>query len=447
MHRRLHESTSRGLCRATIVLLAIVPLVATLAFSAWIHLPLYRQQAQKYWERQFASALGAITKVSGLRREAPGSTYLEELQFYHPESGEPLGSAHGLHVVRRGDQWLLHIDHMEMEASKLASAWWVMEPYVLRRPAQVAVASLKVERVRIADTTSRTSTELTDLRIAFLPDATASRLSVEWQWAARSDDSRSSPGTPDSQHPSPRVNIKRLHKEEGLPTLIQLRTGATPLPCSMLASFWPSVRTLGRNATVEGIIDWRADHGRWQLLVNRDERAAAETAPHQAGGLLIRNIDYARLPWQQDLAMTGQGWVWLSQARIEGGSIQLLRGAIQSGPGRISHGLLTLCHSHLGLQLAPGIATSNVPILPYDQALVHFQIAPATFQIAGAMEGGAAIVDRNGPLAQRPDWHTPLPLQLLAGALDTVLAPSLSDHPAEKDRLLRMASSWLPLER
>ncbi len=434
MHRRLHESTSRWLCQGALLGLAMLPMAGISLYCVWAQLPWHRARTCAHWQAVLTSACGLNVQIDRADTPAPRVVLLHGVSLLHPETSELLGSASRIRVEHVGGQWLLDVDQVRLKGHRLDVAWQAIEPFILQRPGRVSVVSLAARDVQVEGL--RRSNRLSDLRLALLPDASATRLSVQFRGpgpevvspsreavSSRGGSDRPAPAESDggSDSAMARINIMRVHQDADLPTLFQLRTGATPLPCTLLAPFWPSLVPLGEKASLLGIVDCRRSRAEWRLMID-DRGGAIQGKPlHEAGGLLLQDVDFAALPWKPGMGLTGQGWIWIGQGVVSGQGIELLRGGMRCGPGRLSQRLLDMLASELSVEIDSGLQSAAVAMVPYEQGVLHFQIAPASVRIAGAMAGGAMLVDRQGVLASRGDWQSDIPLQNLAAVLGQVL--------------------------
>ncbi|RMF44240.1 MAG: hypothetical protein D6753_03115 [Planctomycetota bacterium] len=454
MRRRLHESTSRWLSQLALLVLAILPSAGVVAYCAWAQLPWYGLRQRSHWQSLVSSACGLNVRIDAAEALAPHATLLRGVELLHPETNATLAEVSRVRVQQVAGQWLLEVGEVRIAADDMDVAWQAVEPFLLQRPGRTAVVSLAAHQVVVAG--HRGTQCLADFQLALLPDAAATRLSMQFRLTTADSDRALRKDPLDQGHEGAalrgevndsgdadlaRINIMRLHRDADLPTLFQLRTGATPLPCTLLEPFWPTVKAFGEKAAVLGIADFRRNQQGWRLMV--DDRGGAEHGlpVHQTGGLLLQDVDFAALPWKPGMGLTGQGWIWIGQGVVGAEGIELLRGGIRCGPGRISQQLLASLARELFVQVDAGLRTASVAMVPYEQGIFHYQIAPSSVRLAGAMDGGAMLVDGQGVLAARADWQSAIPLTNLAQALDQVLVRN--QRTGERNPLGRLAGGAL----
>ncbi len=157
----------------------------------------------------------------------------------------------------------------------------------------------------------------------------------------------------------------RLTSPAGLE--LKLDTGATPLPCHLLAAGLPAFRSLGPHGQFRGYL--RADqtsHG-WR----------GELTGHFAGvdlGHLVRE----RFAQQ----LTGVGEVTIERARFDGSRVEEASGSIAVGPGTIGRRLLDAAVEQMRLIRSAPPTEGDDPV-PYRQLAASWRIHAGGLRIEG----------------------------------------------------------------
>jgi hypothetical protein len=97
---RVHESTTRALCRFAFVALGLLPLALCLVWSAQAFLPTYQRQQASRWEQLLSSQIGAQLKIAAVESLAPQRYALHEVRLLHPETSVELGRARRADIER-----------------------------------------------------------------------------------------------------------------------------------------------------------------------------------------------------------------------------------------------------------------------------------------------------------------------------------------------------------
>jgi hypothetical protein len=186
----------------------------------------------------------------------------------------------------------------------------------------------------------------------------------------------------------------------------------------------------GHTALAPGFVDCVSAHSRFSgeltLLLSGDQPGYSI---QQAD---ITNLDLGRITPTSQSIIAGQANVHIDYANFDGQQLQLLKGQLVVGPGRINAQFLNAAQRHLGLIGTP----SQVHQVGFDQLLTGFVIQPNKFHWL------ASIQDAQGVIARRTDTSA-LPIFNLIRALALQQDDGL---PTQISPLVRTAMIWLPLE-
>lgn len=433
---RVHESTTRALCRFAFVALGLLPLALCLVWSAQEFLPTYQRQQSSRWEQLLSSQIGAQLKIAAVESLAPQRYALHEVRLLHPETSVELGRARRADIERSGGKWIVKLTEPELEGADLATTWNSFHDWFLCRPRSAAHAAwVGMDQLTIHEASGPRI--LYDLTLNLLPGMDASVLSILF----RPQPNNSFGGATDNssaENEKPKLSeliVKRKHQTAGPTTQMQLRTGESQLACSLLLPLSPVVNRLGDQATFSGTIDLDIGRGAWRIRITNG---------------LFGNVDMAQLTLDTEAAMSGQGWVQFENLIATHAGLEAARGAGIISTGKMTQALFHAFGKHLGVKLRE---TNQVSSYGFDDCKFSFELREPNLQLVCSMS------DALGPLAERPEAHWPqsLPLENIIFALQSCTVASTtanqgsgqpSDQAASRlpaTRLAKQALVWLPL--
>ncbi len=431
---QLHESTARGLCQLAFVLLGILPLGCCLFFSGQQFLPTYQRQQALRWEQWLSSQLGVKVRVAAYESRAPGRFALHEIRLLHPETGALIGRARVAEAQRSQGKWAIRLTQPELEANELASAWRIAHDWFLCRPQTSSLAA----RVGASQLTIQSAGQphiLHEVALSILPTAEATLLSLQFhpQSVARpssiANAAVSASATQiSSQEKGPQPAqwiVKRLHKQSGLKTEMQLRSGAAAIPCGLLAQSIPWLDKLGSQATFAGNMDIELHDSDWCVKI--------------AAGRLA-GVELSELTGQSDAAISGRGELQLEQFAISQAGIEWIRGRALIESGQMTAGLFHALGKYLGVSLRE---MNEVQAYGFDRCEFAFDIRQPNLYLCCQLD------DAHGPLAARsmPQWEQPLPIENIVAALASCSSgplPRANENATDHQLLTGSAPAQLP---
>jgi hypothetical protein len=199
------------------------------------------------------------------------------------------------------------------------------------------------------------------------------------------------------------------------PYVVHLSTGGTPLPCSLIGSYWPAALRLGSASTFDGRITATRDAGRWMLELSGR----------------LSDVDLERLLEPYPHKLSGTAEISLENAIVTNGQLQAAAGRIVGGPGVISRSLIHAAQQHLGVEPSRQTMLGRASRIEYRQLNLAFKIDQAGLSLRGEFPKapGAILVDEKVVLV-RQGADDPLPVVNLLRAL----VPQSSVHvPATRE--------------
>lgn len=428
-NRRLHESTSRALCRLAFIALGVVPVMACLGASSIQLLPHYQQWRASVWEQRLSSLLGFTVHIGSLDEPSPTQATLRGIRLLHPESKASFARAETVEIALYRGQWLVRVQQAELEGRQLGEHWQLLHESLLCRPRSSACdAHLEFDQVQLH---SREGLQrVHDVSLKVSPNVEKTCLWLDFHVGEDLPDD--SAQTQITAEPI-RLSLIRSHQEQHRATKGQLRTASHRLPCRLLRPFWQDAEGFGSAATVTGVLDWYSTAEHWRVTVPES-------------GLLFEQVDFERLTWNAPAEVSGSGKLRLTDVVITERGVQQLSGVARVGLGRINKRLLLDAETHLGLQLQPSVRQQATREIAFEDACLGFEISPAYLRLAGLLPVGGVqtdglLLDANGIIARAP--YSTWPLTHLVKAVDR--APA-ENQQVPAGLLARTLLAWLPLE-
>jgi hypothetical protein len=401
--------------------------------------PNYQKQQAMRWELWLSSQLGAKVRVAAYESRAPGRFALHELRLLHPETGALIGRARMAEVQRSEGKWAIRLNQPELESSELSTAWRIAHDWFLCRP-QTSSQAARIGASQLTIQSAGQSHILHDTSLTILPASEATLFSLQFKPLA----GRTSTSTADSadiattQSDTPaQWIVKRHHRQDGLKTEMQLRSGTDPLPCSLLAEVLPWLGKLGPQATFAGNMDIELHQKAWRAML---------TSGHFTG------VELSEITAEPEAAISGRGEMHFEHFVISQAGIELIHGGGLIESGQMTSGLFHALGDYLGVSLRK---TNEVQSYGFDRCEFAVHIRQPNLHLCCQLD------DAHGPLAVRSglQWDEPLPLENVVAALASCgsdpslragsslgqVAANQTPSPVPSTWLSRQALVWLPL--
>jgi hypothetical protein len=360
--------------------------------------------------------------LEGIQRLRPRTVRYKGLALIDPETGAILLKCRQLEA-----QWRTSINpsgegefalvltgsRPEVHIGRWNGLWQVIEN-VLVRQSQFA-------KMHVQLTAGETSLLLDDAshsldKIQGLVQTTAERAQAEFSFEI--------PGLGMAE--PARIRVLRNRSVAPPTTALELATGPTPLPCSLLAFGIPSFQPLGSKSTFGGRIWAEQTPGGW------DGGLAGQFAAVNLAETLGQ-----RFPHQ----LTGEAQVTVDSLRIHEGRILELAGSASVASGQISRSLIEAAARYMGLAKGLDRSTSD-SLLAYSQFEMRFLLDRRGLELSGqcsSPSSGVILADQYGPILGDPP-PGPVPVVNL---VQTLVPPDRPEVLAtqQTERLMR----WLPI--
>ncbi len=414
---------ARSICQLTFVGLGVLPLALCITWSLWQFSPLHQHRQARVWGELLSSQLGLRVSVAAFETRSPERFALHEIRLTHPETKAELGRIRLVEVQRLSGKWWIRLGQTELEGRHTATTWnlihnaWLCRPQPTLQSVEISAAGCTIhgptgdQLLQEITIVSPPTVDSTTVEIAFGMAANASTTTSQKSAALAHAASN-----PTDKHQI-KLDLTRFHQQDELRTVLHLRTGATGLPCSLLAGLSPAIESLGAEASFSGSLDLTMRGSSWRGVLSNS---------------VLAGIDLNQLTGGAGLALSGQAVLEVEQLEINDQRIELARGrgAITSGQisGELFHGL----HQHLGV----GVREIN-PLKAYGfdrfDFAVHIQQPNLLL--------GVVMHDAQGKLAERNDVASPIPLDRLVTALSS--STNIADGKGATPTASTLPSSWL----
>ncbi|MBX3423631.1 MAG: hypothetical protein KF752_18905 [Pirellulaceae bacterium] len=414
---RLHESTQRAICRASFVLLSLLPLALCLVWTVASYLPGYGQLQADRWQQRLAGMYGLTFRIDAVESLAPYRYRVTGVQLLHPETQAAIGQASSVDLHWEGGQWMASLTDMQvqldqcLEACRIVHQWYMCRPGAQRYRATVTCKQLIIE-------SAQQSQRIDDAVVQTFPETD--------KWGFKATFHHRDATEPKLPTKASQLLMVRRHDTNQSATELQLRA-ETPLPCWLLWEFFqgpPSADSLP--------VGWPTLQPAWLTGV-LDVRYQSNSSSLYLSDVKISQLDLSRWAFNQSAVMSGRADLHIAQAKFGSLGLDWAEGRLEMGPGRIDASFLQSLGRYAQIQLPQSdLAVDSVS---FDRLAAAFRIQPQQIQLLGQLSpSGCILQDARGPLAARLD-PAPIPLTNLVYAIG-------AGHPA----LARQALVWLPLE-
>ncbi|WP_254508900.1 hypothetical protein [Anatilimnocola floriformis] len=371
------------ICRVGFLLLCVLP---TAVVGGWIvqrSQPGFLLSARQEWEQELSRQLGLRVTCTTVEYPRPNTAELSNVVITDSETGAAVASARSLELIYTSERWKLAGAQIVIETAQLPLLRTQLEQRMLRRETSTKLPNSC--EIWLREITLRSEERgLTLIDVA-----------GEWKMNENGPSCALSFRLPesDSQQPSGQWMVQRNRQTTPPSTLWQLKTGNTPLPCSVAAAAWPAVRQLGPGAQFAGELEvvQAANEFSGQLrgtLFDVDlDSLVSEQLPHRLSGLAICKI---------------------AEARIERNQLTLVRGTCQAKDGSISASLLASAAEHLQLAGPPTESLATNSVVPFRQLSLGFDLRAAGLQLTGSadpLRKGVLLATATGSLLGAPPQH------------------------------------------
>ncbi len=362
----LHDRTRRRLCRGLFLLFGLLPTSVVLAWSAVINGESY----QAAFCQKVSSAIGCDVQISSLSYKRPEIILLDGLQLVDPETSEVLFSSQ--HTEIRQDEESISIIVFKPELQVSHCNWWYP---ILERRLRLNKKSpaIHLSAAEIILSWQKEKQTLKDCTVDFNSFDQGNRAQITFCIS----DAPSSP----IQLQFDRFNPQQPNSKGRPTSSFELNTGATPLPCSLLAVALERENPFGSQSTFQGIMRGNDSPTGWFVEIVEG---------------FINQIDVASLASRYFTGdYTGIAQIELRHALFHRGQAEQLECMIKAGRGSVSQNVLEAGKDALRLrERIHGQQSSG--IVQFDQFAAEFKLMNAGLAIFGRCDGF-----QDGTLLQR----------------------------------------------
>jgi len=399
----LADTTRRQWTLALFVLVCLAPTVLLTLIGLWRLLP-GRTVAE---QRRLSLLLGQPVAIEAFHQPRPGIVVYEDLKVLDPENGQTLAQCDRVRaqigsIVLEGEQaerTQLQVSIPELTIhTATPTAIRPLIDRLLQRRVSSHLAQVNLTARKLTVSHDQTAFALAKLQSEIILRREASQLDATFQLAD------ANPAEP------ARLRIVRNCQIHPAADGFDLTTGAGTLPCPLLATLLPPIKSLGAKSSFggylvathtsrgwEGEAQGKFDHVDMQALV-------ADRLPHEMTGTGTLDLEH----------------VWFYADRLLGA-----RGSLRSVNGRVSYSLPRALAAPFGLLEA--FPDGGSATLPYAELAFRFYFDEQGLQLRGdcGAEPSGVVLDC-GYLQLRQPAADHLPVSL------TATMSALTDTPPEE---------------
>lgn len=371
----MNDSQRRLLVRSIFVAGCLLPTAACLAWS----LSRGGDRDRTDWEHRLTTHLGLRTQIESIGFPRPGAVLLERLRCYDSETDALVVDARAIEIESSGDGFVVRASQPEIFADRGARLFEAIERR-LRREFVDAESTARFEAAELTWHVPGQSQTLVDVAAVIGSAESSQQLVVNFALSGSN-----------AQEPVA-LRIKRSTAVTPPETVVDLDTGATPLPCSALAPLHPAAGALGRRASYLGKIRLRHLADGWHGTI------AGEITELDLAALVERHLPHV---------LAGTATVQIHRADVAAGRLHNCEFSMLGGPGQISSALMASAAYHLALG-DPRAAADLRTTIPYDGLEFDLSLDESGIKLASRRP------DARRPMLWRGDlvyWQQP-PAQL-----------------------------------
>ena len=344
----MHESQRRTLLRTLFVAACLLPTFATFLYAVAARTGLGRSVAAE----QLAAVSGMRVEIDRIRYPRPGGAVLEGFRCRDPETNEIVVECREVETLRDGEGLGVRAVGAEIFADRASRLFEALERH-LRNDASGLADKISVTADQLTWHVGKESQTLVGFEGLLGPEDKIRQLAA----CFRLPDS-------DAAHPTA-LRIARDTSVSPPETVVELDSGASPLPCAMFGPLVDAAELLGKQARWTGRLKLRRTPRGWEGMTSSD---AVEVDFRQLTSAVVGD------------RLWGTGEVRIHWAEFNSGRISRLRGTVIAGPGQISRDLLRAGIVHLGLGRVDTMIEEGPPVL-FDRMEFDFSIDAAGLAI------------------------------------------------------------------
>jgi len=395
--------------------------------------PWYHHRVLRKIEREISRESGLIVSVEDFYRSAPSTVHLTGVRLVQPETLREVAMVREVEWVSRDDEVSILLHQPELQSSQLESAWRMIHDRFLCSPQRTSVpVQFAANDLTIHSRTGSMTLRDVDAWIGLRGETVEATMQCM-------------PANFGSDSPIA-VTVRRDRSTELPSTLWILDTGGTPLPCSVLAEYLPTLKALGSEAEFLGTMRWQSDSNDWMV---------------DLGGARFEKVSLDRLFEKQSHRLSGDATIEFVRCRIEPNQRRSdIVGSIRATDGQIGRSLLLSAQQHLGFESRFPEGFGDVP---YDLIAIGFNVNNTQLKLDGICRtepgfethaAGVVLCTDGYPwvrssgqdldalallTAIAPSHRVMVPLSNQTHWLTSVLVPPSRPLPCAENRIQRLA--------
>ncbi|MEM7475580.1 MAG: hypothetical protein AAF483_11370 [Planctomycetota bacterium] len=354
-------------------------MAATLAWSISQYLPPYQTWVAAQWEREMEQALGFDVDVLSAENYAPYRTRLHGVRLRDRENRVTIATAEYLDVDRGGSKDVVVAHQVQLEGPRLPDAWRFLHDSYLCVPAdRDRNIDLRLDSVEIH---REGESQKFAGQALIVPSQQETKVNLKLTLQH------------ESQQPSEPVSVfaTRVHDSDSKTTRIDLQTGATPLPCSLLRALVPATSNLGDRARLLGSLRCELNPKGWSVRIGSPNR--------RNPALIIYDVDYSRLTWNAPEIVAGNGWISLCSLEMHQDAFSKASGVIGVQSGEIDRRFLQNLQRMTGSWLRPDLAAAQAGTEGFGAFSLwfHLNVPEQYLELQGGIgDQGIMLTNREG---------------------------------------------------
>ncbi|MFV1966463.1 MAG: hypothetical protein ACC628_13650 [Pirellulaceae bacterium] len=409
----MRDKTRRSICRLAFCMLCLLPTAGIGGLILYRSTPVYAAAERVYWQHLLHAHTGLTARVGSVRRPRRGDVLLDQVTLTDPDSGRRLARVRLVEMAWTDHGLVMLLSQPEIEAGQFQRLWSLFHHRVLRAGELPMAVQLSAAELTLHATPHALT--FTEVRCTAESSAKITKTLIEFRVAG-------------AEMTSP-AQLQIVRGREVYPPVTgwRLRTGPTPLPCSLFAGYCRPLERLGSDCRFHGTI--------W----------AEETTQGWDGEIAGRfdQVDLQALMDPFPHKLSGMAEIVFNQATFRGSRLQDVAGSLIAHGGVISTSLVTRLGDVFQLPVDSGLEESQEPLHAYQQLAVGFQLDADGMHISGLCDTattGALLVGPEGTMLS-DSLHAVVPAVALAQAL----SPDADlQVPATKETHLLLRALPLP---
>jgi len=338
----MRDKTRRLICRLAFCMLCLSPTMGICGWIVYRSTPIHTARQCAYWEGMLTAHTGLTAQVGSVRRPRHGDVLLGRVTLTDPDSRRRIARVRLIELAWTDHGLVVLFSQPEIEAGQFQRLWSLIHHRVVQ--AGALPAAVQVSAAELTLHASPQALTFTDVRGSAESTAQGTRSLIEFRVAGA-----------EMAVPA-QLQIDRNREVYPPATGWRLRTGPTPLPCSLFADYCRPLERLGKHCRFQGTVwaeeveqGWDGEiAGRFEQV---DLQTLMEPFPHK---------------------LSGVGEIIFNQSTFRGSRLQDAAGSLSASSGVISDSLVTTLKDAFQLRIESGLKQSDEPLHAFQRlSLIH----------------------------------------------------------------------------